>query len=184
MVSPLFCFFIISIISFIHIPASHKQELQPSTTQPTYQTITTIKPTLPHLQTTTITTPPTPPNTPTTTAKMSGVYLPSLTFSNPSSAASSRAPSRAASLAPKSPRRSTAEDYWTSPSANFGFQSAVTTPAASRAGSVKASKPAGEKKSLKSRVKSVINRGTEEYWSGTVQNAKFGLVAPQVANRV
>lgn len=115
---------------------------------------------------------------------MSGVYLPSLTFSNPNSAASSRAPSRAASLAPKSPRRSAAEDYWTSPSANFGFQSAVGTPVASRAGSVKASKPAGEKKSLRSRVKSVLNKGTEDYWSGAAQNAKFGVVAPQVASRV
>ncbi|OBT64313.1 hypothetical protein VE03_06804 [Pseudogymnoascus sp. 23342-1-I1] len=112
---------------------------------------------------------------------MSGVYLPSLTFSNPASASSSRA----ASIAPKSPRRSTAEDYWTSPSANFGFGSAVATPAASRAGSVKASsKPAGEKKSLKSRVKSVLSRGTEEYWGGAAQNAKFGVVAPPVASRV
>ncbi|KFY55269.1 hypothetical protein V496_07043 [Pseudogymnoascus sp. VKM F-4515 (FW-2607)] len=119
---------------------------------------------------------------------MSGVYLPSLTFSNPNSAPSSRAPSRAtsraASLAPKSPRRSTAEDYWTSPSANFGFQSAAATPAASRAPSVKASKPAGEKKSLKARVKNALNKGTEEYWAGTVQNAKFGIVSPPVAARV
>lgn len=115
---------------------------------------------------------------------MSGVYLPSLTFSNPNSAPSSRATSRAASLAPKSPRRSTAEDYWTSPSANFGFQSAAATPAASRAGSVKAAKPAGEKKSLKTRVKNVLNKGTEEYWAGAVQNAKFGVVAPPVATRV
>ncbi|OBT73935.1 hypothetical protein VF21_07421 [Pseudogymnoascus sp. 05NY08] len=116
---------------------------------------------------------------------MSGVYLPSLTFSAPQSASSSRAPSRAASIiSPKSPRRSTAEDYWTSPSANFGFQSAVATPAASRAPSVKASKPSGEKKSLKSRVKSVLSKGTEEYWAGAAQNAKFGVMSAPVAQRI
>ncbi|KFY08629.1 hypothetical protein V492_06063 [Pseudogymnoascus sp. VKM F-4246] len=112
------------------------------------------------------------------------VYLPGMTFSNPNSAPSSCAPSRAGSIAPKSPRRSAAEDYWTSPSANFGFRSAANTPAASRAPSVKASKPAAEKKSLKSRVKSALSKGTEEYWSGPTQNAKFGVVAPQVASRV
>ncbi|OBT43579.1 hypothetical protein VE00_07020 [Pseudogymnoascus sp. WSF 3629] len=112
---------------------------------------------------------------------MSGVYLPSMTFSAPNSAPSSRA---ASIISPKSPRRSTAEDYWTSPSANFGFQSAVATPAASRAPSVKAAKPAGEKKSLKSRVKSVLSRGTEEYWAGAAQNAKFGVVSPPVAQRI
>ncbi|KFY22314.1 hypothetical protein V493_06678 [Pseudogymnoascus sp. VKM F-4281 (FW-2241)] len=115
---------------------------------------------------------------------MSPVYLPSLTFSSPNSASSSCAPSRAASIAPKSPRRSAAEDYWTSPTANFGFKSATGTPAASRAGSVKASKPAGQKKSLKEKVISVLNKGTEDYWSGAVQNARFGVVAPPVASRV
>jgi hypothetical protein len=173
MVSSLFCSIISINISFIHTI-----ELQ---TQPIYQIITTIKLTLSHLTTTTITTPPTPPNTPTTTIKMSGVYLPSMTFSAPNSAPSSRA---ASIISPKSPRRSTAEDYWTSPSANFGFQSAVATPAASRAPSVKAAKPAGEKKSLKSRVKSVLSRGTEEYWAGAAQNAKFGVVSPPVAQRI
>jgi hypothetical protein len=187
MMNVLFSFLISINISFIHTAASHFNQ----SVQQIYQIIiiptTTIKLTLSHLTYTTITTPPTPPNSPTTTATMSAVYLPSMTFSNPQSAASSCAPSRAgsraASLAPKSPRRSAAEDYWTSPSANFGFQSAVGTPAASRAGSIKAAKPAGEKKSLKNRVKSVLNKGTEDYWSGAVQNAKFGLVAPPVAAR-
>ncbi|OAF56358.1 hypothetical protein VC83_06679 [Pseudogymnoascus destructans] len=69
---------------------------------------------------------------------MSAVYLPSLTFSAPNSAPSSRAASRAASI--------------------------ITPAAASRAPSVKAvaAKPKGEKKSLKSRVKSMLSRGTEE----------------------
>lgn len=121
---------------------------------------------------------------PSPTLKMVNFPTPRFSSEGPSGASTPSARASGTSTPTRTPRRSTAEDYFysTMPATAYAHQHldalSSSTPAGAKGKKETAVKENAKSESLAKKIKKMVNKGTSQYWGNPERSVMFGGVLP------